>query len=559
MSTRRSVLLFFGLVGIVLLGVWFRPSRTSLSAAKPPPAPTHEQTDRAPAPPQASSPEINLHSTVPLGAADAHDLHARLVRLLRRQDARLNEAVLTFVDADTYRQFLSRAQHRGLSVLAQLDGLLTVRVRYAELGDLEADLREFAADYADVAANHFFNLPQKPAKENRATGTEIPFRNSALSFLGVPADHANWGRGVRVAVLDSGVALDPTFGNGRLQFLDIGLGTLPGLGNSDGHGTSVASLVAGQDPDAPGAAPSATVVSIRVTDSTGRSDIFTVAQAILAAVDAGIPVINLSLGGYATSSALNAAIGYANAKGAIIVAAAGNDQATQLTWPAADPRVVSVGAVDARAQQVAFSNSGQQLQISAPGYGVQTAWTAGDRMYVDGTSASAPLVAGAIAAVMSQYPSLSAMEAWEVVRRTTTDAGAPGLDPNYGAGVLNLNWAMHFNDPTRLDPAISSHYYDAARNEMNFVVQNRSVATVRRLRLDVNTNGVTNAYGLPDIDGGANYVVRVPLSRSPRSASADVTFATELVTPIGLEDANVGNNRLSSRLPPPSTGPGSPQ
>src|SRR6185295_11172621 len=105
---------------------------------------------------------------------------------------------------------------------------------------------------------------------------------------------------------------------------------------------------------------------------------------------------------------------YAGNRGAVIVAAAGNDQAAQLAWPAADPRVVSVGAIDAAEQQVSFSNSGPQLQITAPGYGVQTAWLNGQRASVDGTSVSSPLVAGAIAAVMSQSPGLSPQQAWDV-------------------------------------------------------------------------------------------------------------------------------------------------
>jgi hypothetical protein len=506
----------------------------------------------------APSPRLRFDAagTKPGSASEISDLHARLQRLLLRADARPSEAVLSFVDADAYRRFLARAQHRGLSVLGQLDALLAVRVRYDSLESLEADLRENQRDFADVAANHYFDIPQRPAREDRAATNEIPFRNTALSFLGVPEDHAQWGRGVRVAVLDSGVSLDATFGSGRLQYLDIGLGTLPGSGSVDGHGTSVASLVAGQSQDAPGTAPGATILSIRVTDSTGRSDLFTVAQAILAAVNAGAPIINLSMGGYATTSALNAAIDYAVAHSALIVASAGNDQAGQLAWPAADPRVISVGAVDARAQQVSFSNSGPQLQITAPGYGVQTAWSEGQRVYVDGTSASAPLVAGAIAALMSQSPTLSAEQASSILRQTASDAGAPGPDPHYGAGVLNLDWAINFKSPERIDPAVASHYYDATNREMNFVVQNRSAQTVRNLSLDVDTNGSTSTFRLPDLTAGADYVVRVPVTST--AARSDLNFTTQLVTPVGFTDANLANNRLSSRLPAspaPAAGP----
>jgi hypothetical protein len=477
---------------------------------------------------------------------------SRIQGIIDSRDARPGEALLSFADLAAYQRFLARAQHRGLAVLGQLDALLTVRVRYDSLRALEADLRDNAADYRDVSANQYVHIPQKPAKESRAATDEVPFRNTALSFLGVAADHATWGRGVRIAVLDTGVAPDPTFSGSRVQYVDIGLGTLPGRLAEDGHGTSVASLAAGASADAPGVSPAATILSIRVTAADGQSDIFTVAQAIVAAVNAGSPVINISLGGYATTAAMTSAIDYATSRSSIIVSAAGNDQAAQLTWPAADPRVVSVGAIDARAQQVTFSNSGPQLQISAPGYGVQTAWLDGQRAYVDGTSASAPLVAGAIAAVMSKNPGLSATQAWDVIRRTTSDAGSPGADANYGAGVLNLDWAMNYNNPTRIDPAVASHYYDAAKQEMDFVVQNRSAQPARNLALDVTTNGATTNYRLPEIAGGESYVTRVAVYPSSSATSEPLVFSTQLVTPFGMQDANPSNNQLTSRLVTPS-------
>ena len=105
--------------------------------------------------------------------------------------------------------------------------------------------------------------------------------NDSLAFLGVNGEHSQWGRGTTIAILDTGVAADVTFGTGRLRALDVGLGVTPGTGGEDGHGTAVAGLAAGLSPDAPGVAPAANLLSIRVTDNTGTSDLFTVAQAIV--------------------------------------------------------------------------------------------------------------------------------------------------------------------------------------------------------------------------------------------------------------------------------------
>ncbi len=482
-------------------------------------------------------------------------LLAALEQLLTRADTRAKEGVLTFKDEAAYRRFLARAQKAGLTILGQLDALRAVRVRYDSFAALRGDLLANADDYAGVSANYLMTIPGPPAKDDRAAMAAVPFGNRALEYLGVDlasAARSTWGQGVTIAVLDTGVARDATFGDYRVRYLDLGLGIAAGNGNEDGHGTAVASLAAGAAFDAPGVAPAANLLSIRVTDANGLSDLFTVAQAILAATDAGAKVINVSLGGYATSAALDAAIGYASDHGAVIVAAAGNDQAAQLAWPAADARVVSVGAIDAAEQQVTFSNSGPQLQITAPGYGVQTAWLNGQRVTVDGTSVSAPIVAGAIAAVLSQNPSLTPQQAWQALQQTTSDAGAPGVDADYGHGILNLGWAMNRLDLSRVDTAVSSHYYDATSHEMEFVVQNRSALAVAGLTLAIDAAGTGSTQPIPPLAPGATYVVKVPVAPTALAAAGSMKFVTQLVNPAGLTDAVPANNRKSSVLSAPA-------
>jgi hypothetical protein len=268
----------------------------------------------------------------------------------------------------------------------------------------------------------------------------------------------------------------------------------------------------------------------------------------VSAVDSGARIVNISLGAYGTSELLIRAIDYATSMGAVLVASAGNDQATQLTWPAADPRVVSVGAVDGREQQVIFSNSGEQLQISAPGYGVLSAWVNGERVLIDGTSASAPVVAGAIAAVMSQYPGLSAPQAWQIIAQRVSDAGPAGTDPDYGGGILNLGWAMNWNDTSRIDPAISSHWLNPVTGQMEFVVQNRSGAGVSGLQLNVNTSGNKTEYDVPWLAPGGIYVVRVPVDQAALREEGRLEFRTRLNVPNGINDAAPGNNVKTSSL-----------
>ncbi|MSU70473.1 MAG: peptidase S8 [Opitutaceae bacterium] len=485
-----------------------------------------------------------------LGKQTAQDLLASLQQLLERTNARLHEGVLTIRDAEAYRRFLDRARPQGITVLGQMDALRTVRVRYDSLADLQRDLLQNAADYTEVGANYLMRIPSVPAKEDRAAVNQVPFGNDMLAFLGVTGDHSQWGRGTTIAVLDSGVASDATIGQGRLRYLDVGQGTTVGSGAEDGHGTAVAALAAGFAPDAPGVAPAAGILSLRVTNADGTSDIFTVAQAILAAVDAGAQIINISMGGYATSSTLTRAIDYATEHSAVIVAAAGNDQAAQLTWPAADARVISVGAIDALEQQVLFSNSGPQLQMTAPGFGVQTAWLDGQRVLLDGTSASAPIVAGAIAAMMSQNPQLNAVQAWQILQQSANDAGAPGDDPDYGNGILNVGWAMNHANPAYGDTAVSSHYYNPAKNEMEFVVQNRSGQAIAGMTLDVTAGGATSSYRVPLLNPGAIFVVAVGVDPAALNAAGHMNFVTQLNNPPGFVDQVPANNRKGSSLSP---------
>ena len=479
----------------------------------------------------------------------AAKIRALLERRLGGKNAKDHEVLLSFKTDQAYQDFLARAAAAGLRVLDRMDGFRAVRVGYDELGALERDLLSHAADYGDVGANYSAYHPGTPDKEDRAARNEVAFGDGMLSFLGVTGDHSQWGKGVTIAVLDSGVAGDATFGtNGRVRYLDIGMGLL-GNGEGDGHGTAVAALAAGQAGDAMGIAPGSNILSIKVTGDDGTSDLFTLAKGIRSAVDNGAQIINISLGAYQNSSVLTQAIDYATARGALIVAPSGNDQAAQMTYPAADSRVISVGAVDAVEQQARFSNSGEGLKISAPGYGINTAWLNGERVVFDGTSGSSPIVAGAVAAVMSENPGLNANQAWQILQQYSSDGGAPGADSAYGAGILNLGWVMNRNDPLRVDTAVSSHYYNNKTGQMEFLIQNRSGSAVSGMDLYVTDNAAQTVYRIPPLGAGASTIVAVPVNQSELSRSeSGIAYRSQLLNPNGTRDVVPSNNQKASTV-----------
>lgn len=483
--------------------------------------------------------------------SDVAKLKEQFREKFEQKDTRSHEAVLTFKTDEAYRKFLARAEKAGLGLRGRIDALRTVRVGYEMLDSLFDELTGNSSDYRSVDANSLVHVPTTPSPEDRAKVSQVPLGNGSLGFLGANGDRTSWGKGVTIAVLDTGVAPDLTLAGGRLQYLDVGLGISPGSGAEDGHGTAVAGLAAGALSDAPGVAAGANILSIRVTSADGSSDSFTLAQGILAAVDAGAQIINISMGSYGAAAVLTSAIDYATAKGVAIVASAGNDGAAQLTWPAADPRVISVGAVDALEQQVYFSNSGVQLKITAPGYGIDAAWLSGQRVSFDGTSASAPLVSGALATLLSTNPGMTTAQAWSVLQQYASDGGVPGTDSEYGAGILNLGWAMNRNDSTRIDTAIAGEYYDAASGTMNVVVQNRGGQAISGLQLKVSVSGASSNSLIPALNPGQTYLAQTPVSAEQIAAAGGVVFRTQLNNPTGVVDQQPSNNSKAGVIVPP--------
>jgi hypothetical protein len=534
------------IIGILLLGLlWFftrrhsaTPETNSEATVRPVAASDTTDTDAG-----ASD---SIDKTVPAGSAAA--LAGKLTGRLTRPGVRAHEAVLIFKDADGYRRFLARAAQTGAEVTGKIDALAVVRVRVRAYDTFAGELLANAGDYGGVAANTFMETP--PVPDDRALHSQVPVRNGLLTALGVTTDTSAWGRGVTIAVLDGGVTPDATLGGGRLKYLDIGLG-YSGAAEDSAHGTAVAALAAGAAADAQGVAPAAGILSIRVTNTDGKSDVFTITQAIVAAVDAGAQIINISLGGYATSEALDRAIRYAGDRGTVIVAAAGNDQASRLVWPAADPRVVSVGATDAAGQQVSFSNSGPQLRLTAPGYGIQTAGLNGARVLFSGTSASAPVASGALAAVMSETPGLTAAQAVQILQSHADDGGTAGVDPDYGNGVIDLGWVMARNDPGRADTALSGYFYDVEASILEVVVQNRGANSVAGLTLATDLNGVAGKYAVPTLVPGASTSVKLPVDAARLTAEGRILIQGQLLNPEGFTDQAPANNRKAVVLTAP--------
>lgn len=299
-----------------------------------------------------------------------------------------------------------------------------------------------------------------PAPARAAACEQAPPK--AQVFKGTPAEDEVYaperlaplatGKGVRVAVIDSGVDVThPQLKGHVAQGADFLHGDDNGRQDCIGHGTAVASIIAAKptpDTGFQGLAPGATIVPVRISEQTeidgkavgDRGTPAQFAQAIDWAVDqGGAQVINLSLVMTTSNSEVAAAVRHALDSGVVVVAAAGNhgdDEAGATTpFPAGFPGVIGVGAVAADGTRAPFSQKGDYVDLVAYGQGVTVAARDSGHRTDQGTSFSTPYVTATVALLLERFPKLTPAQILQRLQATADPP--PGSAEEYGAGLLN--------------------------------------------------------------------------------------------------------------------------
>lgn len=269
------------------------------------------------------------------------------------------------------------------------------------------------------------------------------------------------GAGITIGITDSGVDVDSAEFAGRISSASVDLVSGRPIDDLTGHGTSVAAvaLAARNDVNFHGVAFGATLLALR-TDTVGScsgTDGCTHADSVLArAIDHAVlnnaRIINMSLGGSPANLTLRNAIGRATRAGIIFVISAGNDGEAEpdaLSLVANDTLVsnglvIIAGSVGSEtgAQTIStFTNragSGAANYITATGYRVRSFDHAGMGFLFSGTSYSAPHISGALALILQAFPNLTSAQAVSLLFSSADDAGAVGVDPIFGRGIVNL-------------------------------------------------------------------------------------------------------------------------
>ena len=248
------------------------------------------------------------------------------------------------------------------------------------------------------------------------------------------------GRGVKVAVLDTGVDRR----HEDLPRVLRGRDFVSGDRNPQdpvGHGTFVAGVIAAERDNRRGIAgvSRATILPARILDARGRGRDGDIAQAIRWAVRERADIINLSLGGAGSGRVLRDAVRFATRNDVLVVASAGNSGGARPMYPAAYPDALAVGATDWRDRMTSWSQHGPWVDLVAPGAKIASTVPGDGYARGDGTSFSAPLVAGSAALLVAKHPRWSVDRLRAALLRGAADAGPVGPDSFTGLGVLDVD------------------------------------------------------------------------------------------------------------------------
>lgn len=250
-----------------------------------------------------------------------------------------------------------------------------------------------------------------------------------------------------------------------------------------GHGTHVAGTVAQSTNNFAGTAGVAfqtTLMPVKVINDNGYGSSFDVADGIIWAADHGAQIINLSLGSRFPSTAIRNACQYAYQQGVTLICSAGNDNRSEVGYPAAyGEYCIAVGATRYDETRTFYSNFGDELDLMAPGGDLnvdqnndgvvdgvlQQTFLPEDRSAFNyylyqGTSMSAPHVSGVAALLIAAGVATTPAEIRDALQSTAKDLGAPGWDPDTGWGLIDAYAALNYtggstppaNNPPQADP-----------------------------------------------------------------------------------------------------------
>ena len=280
---------------------------------------------------------------------------------------------------------------------------------------------------------------------------------SYLDYLHIENAWENYrGSGITVAVIDTGIDIDHPEFSGKISeysynatddkivkdyTLEDGSYDWSLIDDEQGHGTSVAGVIAASmdGNGIVGIAPEVTLLIIKAECNEQGNFLRTsdLVFGLYYAIERDADVVNMSFG--SSSNVFSAPARLAYDSDVTLVAAAGNDSTSELTFPAADENIIGVGALeDGGWNLAAYSNFGDNTDIVAPGTVYTTAIGGGYRT-ISGTSFASPITAAAVALLKSQNKYIENDSVKELLYASSYDLGGLGKDFYYGYGALDIS------------------------------------------------------------------------------------------------------------------------
>ena len=460
----------------------------------------------------------------------------------------LNDWILS-LNAAGRDKFLSNHDTSGIEIMDQIPELGFIRFSVTDSRKALPLLNEMM-EKNNLSFNSTLRQPLSPRKEEILENLE--FSDSFIEWMGGALNRKQLGKGIKVALLDSGVNQNhPMLAGVTVIEKDC----LPKTSSesasiNNAHGTAVASVIASSTESYSGVAPGCEILSYRVIDGTGKTDSYTVASAIVNAVQDGADLINLSLGGEQGSEVLKQAVSFAIANGDPLIAAVGNDGIGLVNSPAAYDGVIGVTSVGLSGRVSNFSNFGAGVDLAAPGTGVLVAWDSSEMANFSGTSISSAIVAGAVAMELSKFPSLSPTDVSNLIQKFSNDAEKPGFDSISGYGVLSLSRLENKNNPSYSDPALVGYHFEYDGNlktglvPFDVVVQNQGNNWLDNLTLKVDYLGINKSLRIDNLSPGEIRTEKCYLQGS--DLGKPVKIEAKLHIPDGMMDYRKDNNSRSS-------------
>lgn len=332
----------------------------------------------------------------------------------------------------------------------------------ANMSDLQLRIAKFAG-LKPVAVKKFNILEeQQEVSEVSPTPQASPSQSVSWSVRAMLGDDTlkktTGGAGMTIAVLDTGIDREHPDLQARIDgCFDL---TDPDKGlvedscdDVNGHGTHMAGIIAadgGESGDGLyGFAPQASISAYRVCDRDGICLSDDIAVGMRAAVDAGVQIIVLGLGGEAKSSFIEDALVYAAEHDVLVITAAGNDgpYAESVDWPARNPLAIAVGALDNHLVSADFSSLGinrktkayqsneGDIEFAAPGVNIESTFRDGGYAILSGTSMAAPHIAGLAALLWQKDAERPAQATRTLLHQMSRDIAPIGDDNASGWGM----------------------------------------------------------------------------------------------------------------------------